>query len=494
MRKTRFTTRLFSVLMAALLTVGTIGYSVNAEETSNSQTEGTEATTALKEEKTEATTETTTEEKTEATTETTTEEKTEATTETVTEEKTEAVTETTTEAKRVMKRNAAAPANSTGSTDSSAGSSESSTGESGSTTPDTGKVDLNSDKIEVKFKEADKKYVYTGSAITPEIVVTEKVKDAQGKEEIVTLTKDKEYTVKYESNVDSAAKSQTSAKVIVEAKDTAKYTGTKSLDFNIEQKDISDYDMKMEDKDKVYRGTEINADVNLYHGKKKLTRATDYRVQDYTNNLNVGTASAKVTGIGNYKGERMTYFKIAAKNINELAISPNFEELTYKWDGKYKTPKVTLTFDATGKKGVFVERRTLQQGVDYDVVYEDNKKVGTAGVMIVGKGNFGGSRVETFKIRPEKTRLRKLEKGRKMVKATWVEKTKQVTGYVVQISTKKDFSSSVKKYKVKKKITSKTFKGLKSRKKYFVRVRTYKNVSGINYYSGWSNVMKIKTR
>ena len=34
MRKTRFTTRLFSVLMAALLTVGTIGYSVNAEETS----------------------------------------------------------------------------------------------------------------------------------------------------------------------------------------------------------------------------------------------------------------------------------------------------------------------------------------------------------------------------------------------------------------------------------------------------------------------------
>ena len=94
----------------------------------------------------------------------------------------------------------------------------------------------------------------------------------------------------------------------------------------------------------------------------------------------------------------------------------------------------------------------------------------------------------------EKTRLRKLEKGRKMIKATWVEKTKQVTGYVVQISTKKDFSSSVKKYKVKKKITTKTFKGLKSGKKYYVRGRTYKNVSGINYYSGWSNVMKIKAR
>lgn len=481
MRKTRFTTRLFSVLMAALLTVGTIGYSVNAEETSNSQTEGTEVTTALKEEKAEVTTETTTEEKTEATAETTTE--------TVIEEKTEAATEK----KKMVKENAIAT-DSTNATDSSAGSSAGSTGESGSTTPDEGQVDLGGDTIEVNFKEADKKYVYTGSAITPEIVVKETVKDEQGNEETVTLTRDQDYTVKYENNVDAAAKSGTSAKIIVEAKDTTKYKGTKSLTFAIEQKDISDYDMKMEDKDKVYRGTAINADVNLYQGKKKLTRATDYRVHDYVNNINVGTASAKVTGIGNYKGERTTNFKIAAKNINELAISPNFEELSYKWDGNYKTPKVTLTFDATGKEGVFVERRTLQQGVDYEVVYEDNKKVGTAGVMIVGKGNFGGSRVETFRIRPEKTRLRKLEKGRKMIKATWVEKTKQVTGYVVQISTKKDFSSSVKKYKVKKKITTKTFKGLKSGKKYYVRVRTYKNVSGINYYSGWSNVMKIKAR
>lgn len=490
MRKTRFTTRLFSVLMAALLTVGTIGYSVNAEETSNSQTEGTEVTTALKEEKAEVTTETTTEEKTEATAETTTE--------TVIEEKTEAATEE----KKMVKENAIAT-DSTNATDSSAGSSTSSattgssagsTGESGSTTPDEGKVDLGSDKIAVTFKEADKKYVYTGSAITPEIVVKETVKDEQGKEKIVTLTRDQDYTVKYEDNVDAMAKSKKSAEIIVEAKDTTKYTGTKSLTFDIEQKDISDYDMKMDDKDKVYRGTAINADVNLYQGKKKLTRATDYRVHDYVNNINVGTASAKVTGIGNYKGERTTNFKIAAKNINELAISPNFEELSYKWDGNYKTPKVTLTFDATGKEGVFVECRTLQQGVDYEVVYEDNKKVGTAGVMIVGKGNFGGSRVETFRIRPEKTRLRKLEKGGKMIKATWVEKTKQVTGYVVQISTKKDFSSSVKKYKVKKKITTKTFKGLKSGKKYYVRVRTYKNVSGINYYSGWSNVMKIKAR
>lgn len=47
---------------------------------------------------------------------------------------------------------------------------------------------------------------------------------------------------------------------------------------------------------------------------------------------------------------------------------------------------------------------------------------------------------------------------------------------------------------VKKNTNKYTFKNLKKKKKYFVRVRTYKKSGGETYYSKWSNVMKIKTK
>jgi len=49
--------------------------------------------------------------------------------------------------------------------------------------------------------------------------------------------------------------------------------------------------------------------------------------------------------------------------------------------------------------------------------------------------------------------------------------------------------------KVKKnKTTSSTVKKLKAKKKYYVRIRTYKKVNGKTYYSGWSKVKNVKTK
>lgn len=41
---------------------------------------------------------------------------------------------------------------------------------------------------------------------------------------------------------------------------------------------------------------------------------------------------------------------------------------------------------------------------------------------------------------------------------------------------------------------SKKVKGLKAKKKYFVRIRTYKVVNGKTYYSGWSSAKKVTTK
>ena len=44
------------------------------------------------------------------------------------------------------------------------------------------------------------------------------------------------------------------------------------------------------------------------------------------------------------------------------------------------------------------------------------------------------------------------------------------------------------------KTTSKTVKSLKAKKKYYVRVRTYKTVSGTKYYSSWSKAKSVTTK
>ena len=73
-----------------------------------------------------------------------------------------------------------------------------------------------------------------------------------------------------------------------------------------------------------------------------------------------------------------------------------------------------------------------------------------------------------------------------------------VDGYQVQYSTDKKFKKNTKTVTIKKNKTSTTVKKLKANKKYYVRVRTYKNVK-VNgktkkVYSSWSKVKSVKTK
>ncbi|MCD8353642.1 MAG: fibronectin type III domain-containing protein, partial [Clostridiales bacterium] len=71
-------------------------------------------------------------------------------------------------------------------------------------------------------------------------------------------------------------------------------------------------------------------------------------------------------------------------------------------------------------------------------------------------------------------------------------KNSKATGYQIQYSTSSSFSSyktvTVTSYKTVSKTISKLTKG----KKYYVRVRAYKTVSGTKYYSAWSSTKNVK--
>ena len=72
-------------------------------------------------------------------------------------------------------------------------------------------------------------------------------------------------------------------------------------------------------------------------------------------------------------------------------------------------------------------------------------------------------------------------------------KNAKATGYEIQYSTSKTFASGNKTATVSKYSTvSKVISSLTKGKTYYVRVRTYKTVSGAKYYSAWSAVKNVK--
>ena len=96
--------------------------------------------------------------------------------------------------------------------------------------------------------------------------------------------------------------------------------------------------------------------------------------------------------------------------------------------------------------------------------------------------------------KPSTVKVEKVTKGTKSFKVTWKKKT-GVSGYQVQYATDKKFKKNKKTVTVaKKNATSKTIKKLKSKKTYYVRVRTYKIVNGKKVYSSWSKVKAVKTK
>ena len=96
--------------------------------------------------------------------------------------------------------------------------------------------------------------------------------------------------------------------------------------------------------------------------------------------------------------------------------------------------------------------------------------------------------------KPNKTSIKKSKAKKGSVELTW-SKAKGVKGYEIQLATNKKFKKNKKTVTIKKRKTTKTtVKKLKAKKKYYVRIRTYKIVNGKKVYSSWSKVKSVKTK
>ena len=229
--------------------------------------------------------------------------------------------------------------------------------------------------------------------------------DYSGKEQTPTptvmvngteLVKDKDYKISYGNNVNAGS----NASITIEGIDD--YFASTTRYFTINRLYIHNASIASI-ANQQYTGSALEPKLQVSYGGRQLVENVDYTVR-YSNNVEVGTATATITGKGNYSSTKSTTFTIEKKpdgssgntgsggsteptktSISNATVS-GIANQTYT--GKALTPKPTV------KVGMV----TLREGTDYNLSYSNNTNAGTASVTVTGKGNYTGTITKTFTI------------------------------------------------------------------------------------------------
>lgn len=231
--------------------------------------------------------------------------------------------------------------------------------------------------------------VYTGKAIKPQVRVYDHT---------ILLTEKKDYTISYKNNVKANIVSGANVPTIT-VTGKGNYTGKEVQTFVIRPKSISDVDIMADDITLRYNGKVQKSLPVLTWNGKKLTRNKDYTVS-YPNEesdgvanptayLKTGTYTVLVKGMGNYTGEKTINLTITQSKSASTMVVAKIADHTYTGSEIRPVPVV--------KSGKVV----LTEGEDYEVSYLNNINVGTATVLINGKGSYAGVKKASFKILPK---------------------------------------------------------------------------------------------
>ena len=174
------------------------------------------------------------------------------------------------------------------------------------------------------------------------------------------------------------------------------------------------------------------------------------------------------------------------RKIAKVQLSDN----SFVYNGKTRKPSVTVK-DSEGKK------ISLS---NYSVSYSSGcKNVGIYTVTVTFKENYSGKTTMTYQIVPKATSIKSVTGKKKSLYVKWTKNTTQTTGYQLQFTTKNSFqNANAATITVKSKTTAQTLKKLSAKKRYYVRIRTYKNLKyngkKVNVYSAWSKTRNAVTK
>lgn len=181
---------------------------------------------------------------------------------------------------------------------------------------------------------------------------------------------------------------------------------------------------------------------------------------------------------------------LSTKKINKIS-NVKLSKSIYTYDKKAKKPTVTVK-DTKGKK--------LKKGKDYTVTYAKGRKaIGNYKVTIQLKGKkYNGKETLTFRIAPAGTSIKSAKAGKTKVTVNWKKQTRNTSGYIIQYSANKSFRNVKQITIFSNKAKSKQITKLSTKKQYYVRICTYKNVKKngktTKICSDWSNAVAVKTK
>lgn len=243
----------------------------------------------------------------------------------------------------------------------------------------------------------------------------------------------------------------------------------------------------------------------VYDGKAKTPKVVvkDNRGAVVSSNYYTIKYSAGRTKVGNYLATvsfKQPYAKYTGNDhkttkktsdINcTFKVLPRADEIVlsqtvYGYSGKTKNPSVTIKDNFGNTVSSSYYKVTMPSG---------RMNVGTYTVKVTFKSPYSGTKSTTFVINPIGTSLSSVTSASKGFTAKWAKKAVQVTGYQLQYALRSDFKDAKTKTYSGCSTVSGKITGLSAKKKYYVRVRSYKKAGGKNYYSVWSSTKSVKTK
>lgn len=222
-------------------------------------------------------------------------------------------------------------------------------------------------------------YVVEGSqGIRTEVVVKDNGK---------LLVEDVDYTLEFSVEGSNGT-------VVIAAVQGSAYTGSVQKSFVVDTLIVvEDGDAVIDSEENVftYSGSEITPAITVTVNGQPVSQ--DFYSVQYSNNVNVGTASILVTFSGKYSGTATGEFTINAKALDSETANVTVEDSGLIQTGKALTPDVTV------KDG----DKTLVYSTDYTIEYENNvyladgQDYGEGTVTITFKSNYSGEVVKTFR-------------------------------------------------------------------------------------------------
>ena len=283
-----------------------------------------------------------------------------------------------------------------------------------------------------------------------------------------------------------------------------------------------------------YTGKAIKPSLCVQFGQDVLTAQKDYTVS-YTNNIQPGTARASVVGLGDYsiyagtvKFSIVHHHRYTAHTIRAGATSIGYTLYTcvlcpdsYKDSFTAPTGELKLKCVARTAAAQTIQWNNVKSATGYQVQIstKDGKKWSAYATLKAGVTKYTFKKLAAgnaykFRVRffikgggknhfspwsktlhsptlPSGTTFSKLTAGKKSFTAQW--KKAGFSGYQLQYATNANFKNS-KTLTVKKAITLKATIRHLAVKKYYVRIRTYKTIAQVHYFSTWSRIYQVKTK